>query len=263
MSAPRTTLDSKSPTSSVSSIGLGIGFKRRGFQEVSRGASCRLLLGKPNSSSSWPPSMVATVSSAKSPKSPNSSSSGFCVGSASFASPKSSKSSNGSSLGGANKETWVVTALGWMELEKEGTSSHTADAPKSIGYLQAGSAEEAGSKGSTANGPLTPAMATEFLFDSFDSKPARNPRKKHLKTVYDLMHLSILRRDFPRAKRAWSILIRCPEFNANKHWKLGLGMILGWDNTEDDRQQQLEFLKATMLRENRRVSGSRISSTLV
>jgi RNA polymerase I-specific transcription initiation factor RRN11 len=98
-------------------------------------------------------------------------------------------------------------------------------------------------------------MATEFLFDSFESKPARNPRKQHLKTVYDLMHLSILRRDFQRARRAWSILIRCPEFDANKHWKLGLGMILGWENVEDnDRQQQLEFLKAIMLREKHNVS---------
>ncbi|KIM25516.1 hypothetical protein M408DRAFT_331082 [Serendipita vermifera MAFF 305830] len=93
-------------------------------------------------------------------------------------------------------------------------------------------------------------MATEFLFDSFDSRPARNPRKQHLKTVYDIMHLSILRRDFERAKRSWSILIRCPEFDANHHWKLGLGMILNWDDEEySDGQQQLDFLKAMMLRE--------------
>lgn len=83
-----------------------------------------------------------------------------------------------------------------------------------------------------------------------------------MKTVYDIMHLSILRRDFERAKRSWSILIRCPEFDANRNWKLGLGMILGWDDDQDgDRQQQLDFLKATMLREKGNVSLTYSSSS--
>jgi hypothetical protein len=100
-------------------------------------------------------------------------------------------------------------------------------------------------------------MATEFLFASFDSKPPHNTRKQHIKTVYDLLHLSILRRDFERARRCWSILIRCPEFEARRFWKIGLGLLLYWrtDNEDlGDGQQSLDFLRSSMLREKEGVS---------
>lgn len=90
-------------------------------------------------------------------------------------------------------------------------------------------------------------MATKFLFDSFGSKDPNSTRKQHLKTVYDILQLSILQKDIPRAQKAWSILIRCPEFNASSLWKIGLGLVR---NQSQESLEQLSFLRSTMLSSN-------------
>jgi RNA polymerase I specific initiation factor len=106
-------------------------------------------------------------------------------------------------------------------------------------------------------------MASEFLFDSFDSKAPQSTRKRHLKTVYDVMVLSILRQDTQRAKRAWAILVRCPDFDTNSLWRIGLGLIASTSgsDTPSNRQSQLDFLRATMLYEKDNV-GSKPPSVL-
>lgn len=92
-------------------------------------------------------------------------------------------------------------------------------------------------------------MASIFLFDSFDSKNPQTTRKKHLRTLYDLLHVCILREDWARASRAWSILIRCPDFDTSRLWRIGLLLILRTQSepSNADSNHQIEFLKATML----------------
>ncbi|KAG8760262.1 hypothetical protein FRC14_003560 [Serendipita sp. 396] len=99
-------------------------------------------------------------------------------------------------------------------------------------------------------------MASDFLFDSFSSKAPQTARKRHLKTLYDLMHVSILRQDLQRASAAWAILIRCPDFDTRRLWRIGLGFLLhqwGPDGTNGERP--IDFLKTVMLQEKNNKHG--------
>lgn len=100
-------------------------------------------------------------------------------------------------------------------------------------------------------------MASEFLFDSFASKSPQSTRKQHLKTVYDILCLSILRRDMRRAKRSWAILLRCPDFDTSSLWRIGLSFITSESEGDIsvDSQPRLDFLRATMLREKDNVGS--------
>ncbi|WVW80927.1 hypothetical protein I302_102918 [Kwoniella bestiolae CBS 10118] len=47
-------------------------------------------------------------------------------------------------------------------------------------------------------------------------------RKKWIQNLIDLLHLSLLKGDTARAKRAWAILVRCREVNWRSRWYWGL-----------------------------------------
>lgn len=95
-------------------------------------------------------------------------------------------------------------------------------------------------------------MANCFLFDSLSSKASLSYRQEFFRTVYDILHISLLRRDVPRAQKAWAILIRCPEFEKDAievHWRIGLGLI-AWeqDDPASKERQQIEYLRGVMMK---------------
>jgi RNA polymerase I-specific transcription initiation factor RRN11 len=94
-------------------------------------------------------------------------------------------------------------------------------------------------------------MANTFLFDSLSSRTSLSYRQEFFRTVYDILHLSLLRRDLPRARKAWAILIRCPEFEKDAievHWRIGLGLIAwGQDDSASKERQRIEYLRGVMV----------------
>ncbi|TFK28885.1 hypothetical protein FA15DRAFT_583830 [Coprinopsis marcescibilis] len=86
-----------------------------------------------------------------------------------------------------------------------------------------------------------------FLFASLGSKDPSTARKVHIRRLYDIFQLSVARRDFQRARRAWSILVRCKEVDWAAMWTTGL-LLLG-DAPQDDECStlKLDYLRAMML----------------
>ncbi|KAL5527691.1 hypothetical protein ACEPAG_6492 [Sanghuangporus baumii] len=73
----------------------------------------------------------------------------------------------------------------------------------------------------------------------------------HIRRLNDILHLSIERGDFSRARRAWAILARCKEFDWATMWRTGL--LLLPDEPLSGQHQHLqvsggsaEFLKKFM-----------------
>jgi len=100
------------------------------------------------------------------------------------------------------------------------------------------------------------APGQEYLFDSLGSKSPTSARKVHIRRLADLLELCIHRRDWPRAKRAWAILARCPEFEWQKMWHTGLLLATSLDNAleiDNADPRRLDYLRVMMLRcpENR------------
>ncbi|KAF8913748.1 hypothetical protein CPB84DRAFT_1840552 [Gymnopilus junonius] len=86
-----------------------------------------------------------------------------------------------------------------------------------------------------------------FLFSSFESKRPSTARKVHLRRLYDILQLSIQRRDFGRAKRVWAILARCKEFDWKAFWTTGLH-ILGENNADEHNlETTIDYLRTMML----------------
>ncbi|KAF9453000.1 hypothetical protein P691DRAFT_755836 [Macrolepiota fuliginosa MF-IS2] len=88
-----------------------------------------------------------------------------------------------------------------------------------------------------------------FLFASLDSKPPPTTRKVHIRRLYDVLELCIQRNDFVRAKRAWTILIRCKEFRWEEHWTTGLYILNEGGASTDNIPRRIEYLRAMMLRD--------------
>lgn len=65
-----------------------------------------------------------------------------------------------------------------------------------------------------------------FLFAFLGDKRPSSARKVHIRRLHDILQISISRDDYPRAKRAWSILVRCKEVDWKEMWRYGL-LLLG------------------------------------
>ncbi|KAG8896270.1 hypothetical protein FRB99_008965 [Tulasnella sp. 403] len=53
-------------------------------------------------------------------------------------------------------------------------------------------------------------------------KPSVSTRSRHIRLLNDLLHLSIQRAQWQRAKSIWAILARCPEFDWREMYNIGL-----------------------------------------
>ncbi|QRV76248.1 RNA polymerase I specific initiation factor [Ceratobasidium sp. AG-Ba] len=54
---------------------------------------------------------------------------------------------------------------------------------------------------------------------------ANSSRKQHIRFTYDILHVCLQRGDLVRARRAWTILVRCPEIDMRTIWQIGLALI--------------------------------------
>ena len=81
--------------------------------------------------------------------------------------------------------------------------------------------------------------------------PKRSARAFHIRRLNDILHLSVQRNDVERAKRAWTILMRCAEVDWMALWNIGF-FVLGHGD-EWERKKASEYLKATMLSYPQRV----------
>lgn len=95
------------------------------------------------------------------------------------------------------------------------------------------------------------AMTSEqktFLFDLLGAKRPRTSRKIHIRLLYDVLQLSIQRDDYARARRAWSILIRCKEIDWKAMWKTGV-LLVDEFHLEDSasNSRKLDYLSTMML----------------
>ena len=86
----------------------------------------------------------------------------------------------------------------------------------------------------------------DFLFASLRSKQPSNTRKAHIRRLYDVFQLCIARRDLPRAKRAWSILVRCKEIDWLVMWTTSL-QLLGDSPDDTSSTERQDFLRTMML----------------
>ncbi|KAJ4465886.1 hypothetical protein C8R41DRAFT_781045 [Lentinula lateritia] len=91
-------------------------------------------------------------------------------------------------------------------------------------------------------------MQDAFLF----SAPASNlnvpltARKVHIRRLYEVLQLSIHRNDLPRARRAWSILVRCKEINWTTMWNTAIHLVE--ENSYGDvSAKRIELLRDMML----------------
>ncbi|WWC98638.1 hypothetical protein V866_005531 [Kwoniella sp. B9012] len=69
-----------------------------------------------------------------------------------------------------------------------------------------------------------------------DPKAFQHPsiRKRWIQNLIDLLHFSLLKGDIERAKRAWSILVRCREINWKSRWYWGLLILSSSSSTSND-----------------------------
>ncbi|KAH9977838.1 hypothetical protein BGW80DRAFT_1284445 [Lactifluus volemus] len=93
---------------------------------------------------------------------------------------------------------------------------------------------------------------SSFLFSSPDGKVPSTARKVHIRRLCDILHLSIQRRDLPRARRAFALLARCEEIEWMTIWKIGL-LLLTHDPPPEGgdalcaEEKHIDFLRVMML----------------
>jgi hypothetical protein len=55
--------------------------------------------------------------------------------------------------------------------------------------------------------------------------PTQSTRKSHFRRLYDIYHVALQRGSFEQAKKAYSLLVRCREFDWAANWRSGLEMV--------------------------------------
>ncbi|KAK0461943.1 uncharacterized protein EV420DRAFT_1640242 [Desarmillaria tabescens] len=90
-------------------------------------------------------------------------------------------------------------------------------------------------------------MSSPFLFHSLDVGPRLSARKVHICRLYDVLELSLLRNDLPRARKAWAILARCKEMHWTTMWATAVRIIGDETFHEHDSSKKLAFLREMML----------------
>ncbi|CAE6425126.1 unnamed protein product [Rhizoctonia solani] len=79
--------------------------------------------------------------------------------------------------------------------------------------------------------------------------PSTSSRKQHIRFTYDLLHVCLQRGDLIRARRAWAVLVKCPEIDWRTLWAVGLALIPGRVGNESSRatREHVNYLKRVKL----------------
>jgi RNA polymerase I-specific transcription initiation factor RRN11 len=102
-----------------------------------------------------------------------------------------------------------------------------------------------------------------FLFALPEAKQTLSARKVHIRRLYDILELCIYRNDISRAKKAWSILIRCKEINWKAMWRTATLLVGEHENSESLARHRLEFLTTMMLQLPEAVSELTLCRTIL
>ncbi|KAG8738548.1 hypothetical protein FRC12_016718 [Ceratobasidium sp. 428] len=82
--------------------------------------------------------------------------------------------------------------------------------------------------------------------------PSTSSRKQHIRFTYDILHVCLQRGDLARARRAWSLLVKCPEIDLRTIWQVGLALIPCEGENEERRarstREHVGYLKRVRLR---------------
>lgn len=87
----------------------------------------------------------------------------------------------------------------------------------------------------------------KFLFAYPNAKQTLSARKVHIRRLYDILELSVHRDDLVRAKKAWSILVRCKELNWKVMWKTGALLVGEHEDSAATAKVRLGYLTTIML----------------
>lgn len=89
----------------------------------------------------------------------------------------------------------------------------------------------------------------QFIFAIPGGVRPTTARKVHVCRLYDILQLCIQRHDLERARRAWSILVRCKEIHWKIMWRTGLVILNEASNSVGTQQddERLEYLATMML----------------
>ena len=93
---------------------------------------------------------------------------------------------------------------------------------------------------------------TDYLFTSLKSRDGDNifasfSHKVYFRRLYDILLLCIGRGDSGRVMHAWSILLRCEEFDQFAIWRLGLFMIFNASlQISSDCYKGIDFMRKLM-----------------
>lgn len=101
-----------------------------------------------------------------------------------------------------------------------------------------------------------------FHFDLTGSYSRLTTRKVHIRRLYDLLHLSLQRNDRDQARRAWAILVRCPEVDWNTMWPISLDLIGDETTALDGGFQKVRYLRDLMGLQVKDVSTQNLQLTL-
>ena len=97
----------------------------------------------------------------------------------------------------------------------------------------------------------------QFIFDSLGAKRPKTSRRSHIRLLYDVLQLSLQRADYPRARRAWSVLVRCKEVDWKSLWNAGVMLVDDGSNEAwHGNSKKLEYLSAMMLQYPEEVRAS-------
>lgn len=81
------------------------------------------------------------------------------------------------------------------------------------------------------------------LFTSSNVPRPTTARKVHIRRLIDVLQLSLLRRDYDRARRAWAILIRCKEIDWKDMWKTAVALLADpGDDDQEENDRRIAFL---------------------
>lgn len=95
--------------------------------------------------------------------------------------------------------------------------------------------------------------------------PAHTHRALHLRQLYTLLHLCLLRGDHARARAAWRVLVGCKEMDWEDLWRIGFGLnaiVGGGGNDEDEGGRQLNGSAAEQQKEVNRRNGDYVEGLM-
>lgn len=78
---------------------------------------------------------------------------------------------------------------------------------------------------STSTTAYTPTFVPIQPHRSLKIDAGLSTRKAHFRRLYDIYHVALQRNNITQAKRAYSILVRCREFDWASNWRSGLDMV--------------------------------------